>query len=206
MKTLLKCMMMAILMVTIPMLSIGCSKASEKKSTDKGKELAIAKANDENEASPDNDEKKTKEYLVQRVSDIYTDVCDTYNAAQKDFDFAEALANKNFDDLYCTTEWNALLSKVNKYDEEQNPDEIGFFDFDYWIMGQDFMNMSFHDVKVLDMHDNEATVSLTLVNMDSDIELKLSMVYERGDWYIDNFENLPMEFELKNAMKEYIEN
>ena len=72
-------------------------------------------------------------------------------------------------------------------------------------MGQDFQDMSFHDVKVLSMNDNEATVSLTLVNL-SDIKLKLNMVYERGDWYIDNFENLSMEFELKNSMQEYIKN
>ena len=205
MKAILKCMMMTTLMVTISMMMVGCNKTDEKKATDKKSEFTVANVNNDSEASPDTDKKKTEEYLVQRVSNIYKDVCDLYNAAQEDSNF-DKLSEKNFDSLYCSEEWNDLLSKVNQYDMEQNTDEIGFFDFDYWIMGQDFQDMSFRDVKVLDMHDNGATVSLILVNMDSDIKLKLSMVYERGDWYIDNFENLSMEFELKNAMKEYLKN
>lgn len=205
MKTLSKCLMLAIMLVTIPMMSISCNQSSDKKNIDNESKFTVNKINDKEAVSPDTDKKKTKEYLVQRVSNIYKDVCDLYNAAQDNPNFDEKLSEKDFDSLYCSEEWNDLLKKVNKYDEENNPDDIGFFDFDYWIMGQDFQDMSFHDVKVLSMNDNEATVSLTLVNL-SDIKLKLNMVYERGDWYIDNFENLSMEFELKNSMQEYIKN
>ena len=54
------------------------------------------------------------------------------------------------------------------------------------------------------MHDNEATVGLILVNMDSDIKLKLNMKFERGDWYIDDIENQTMDFDMKKDMTEYL--
>ena len=203
MKTLSKCLMMATLMATFPMMSISCNQASGKKDIDNESKFIVNNVKDNEAVSPDKDKKKTEKYLIQRVSNIYKDVCNQYNAAQDSPNLYDKLSKMNFDSLYCSEEWNDLVSKVNKYDEEHNPDGIGFFDFDYWIMGQDFQDMSFHDVKVISMNDNEATVSLTLVNF-SDIKLKLSMVYERGDWYIDNFENLSMEFELKNSMKEYL--
>lgn len=204
MKTILKCLMMTTLMVAITTLFVGCNQTTDKKSTEKEPELAVNNAKDTKAASPDDDNKKTEKYLVERVSNIYKDVCDTYNAAQNDLNFTEKLAEKDFDGSYCTDSWNDILKQVIEFDKVNSVGEIGFFEFDYWIMGQDFQDMSFHDVKVIDMHDNEATVGLILVNMDSDIKLKLTMIYERGDWYIDDIENQTMDFDMKNDMTEYL--
>lgn len=220
MKTISKCLMMAALMVTTSTLLVGCNQTTDKKSTEKEPELAVNNVKDTEAASPDEDgiptvwkslgshfcavSKKTEKYLVERVSNIYKDVCDTYNAAQNDLNFTEKLAEKDFDGNYCTDSWNDILKEVIEFDKVNSVGEIGFFEFDYWIMGQDFQDMSFHDVKVLDMHDNEATVGLILVNMDSDIKLKLNMKFERGDWYIDDIENQTMDFDMKKDMTEYL--
>ena len=204
MKTISKCLMMAALMVTTSTLLVGCNQTTDKKSTEKEPELAVNNVKDTEAASPDEDSKKTEKYLVERVSNIYKDVCDTYNAAQNDLNFTEKLAEKDFDGNYCTDSWNDILKEVIEFDKVNSVGEIGFFEFEYWIMGQDFQDMSFHDVKVLDLHDNEATVGLILVNMDSDIKLKLNMKFERGDWYIDDIENQTMDFDMKKDMTEYL--
>ncbi len=123
-----------------------------------------------------------------RVETIYKDVCDAYNSANQ-MEFGEGmkmLQDKKFDEAFCSEAWNKKLAEVVEKDN-QHPDEMGFFDYDYWVMGQDFENLAVTDVKVVSFENDKAVVSLNLHNMGNTNPIKLKMVYERGDWFIDDF-------------------
>ncbi len=204
MKSVLKTTLVIATAVILPLTLVACSKSESKSVSNHSDSNHTPIAASQTKANtPDKGKKKTEKYLVGRVTQIYQDVCDSYNAVNDDL---SKLSELDLDDKYCSAEWLDLLKKIVAYDNKYHEGDMGFFDFDYWVMGQDFDNLSVHDVKVISMNDNEAVVGLTLVNMGEDIKLKLCMVYERDDWYIDNFENLSLDFEMKNSMKEYLKN
>jgi len=147
--------------------------------------------------------------LKTRVESIYNDVTTTYNKYNESEELSlGSVETANLDKKYCSEEWNALLEKVAEKDK-QNEDEIGFFDFDYWISGQDFQNLKVTDVKVQKIEGDKATVILNLHNFGSVTPMKLDMVYERDNWFIDNFTYISTSGSdedegLKRDMQEYI--
>ena len=126
--------------------------------------------------------------LRTRVENIYRDVCDTYNKANQMplGEGMEMIGRRNFDREYCSAAWNKVRNQVTEKDSRLEG-EMGFFDFDYWIMGQDFQDVSATDVKVQQINGDKATVTLTLHNCGNATPLTLAMVYERDNWFIDDF-------------------
>jgi len=140
-------------------------------------------------------EKKTPAYLEQRVTSIYSKVFEEYNKTRE----MEEIGNiPDLDSLYCSKDWNNWVQKVNEYDSENNPDNIGFFEADYWVMGQDFDNLEVSDVKTISMNDKIAVVELNVHNMDDINRVRLDMVFEGDEWMIDDFSD------WKKQMKEYV--
>ena len=144
--------------------------------------------------------------LVEHVSEIYTTVFQQY--ARLDSMIHAKVTNvvkPNLDSLYCTADWNQWKTLVNEFDAQQADDGmIGFFDADYWIMGQDWQNLSVSDVQVKMMTDSTATMELNLHNCGSVSAVRLEMAKEVGIWKIDNFIDATNDVNWKANMKEYL--
>lgn len=160
--------------------------------------LCACNSGAQNRTQATNDE-ATRQAVVQRVTDIYTTVCQAY-PSDHGFD-AEGetftLNIPNLDSLYCSTAWNQLLADVAEVDS-QDPDNIGFFDFDYWIMGQDWDDLHFDHVTVDEIRGDTVYVSLDWYNCGSCSTIELQLVNEDGEWRIDDIDG------LRQSMKDYI--
>ena len=130
--------------------------------------------------------KHTKDYIAQRIDTIYK--------------------YKN-DGLYCSERYCALQSEVIKLSDER--DEI-YFDGDHWINGQDIDPKWSYKVKKIELEgDSVAWADITIHNF-SDSRVKLRLLYERGDWFVDDFcffykeDGTIKEIRELEGMKEYI--
>ena len=150
--------------------------------------------------------------VVERVQEIYGAVFKVYNEADslRNLDIDSMMANDvyerraDFEANYCSSEWNKLMKKVNEIDSLYHQNEMGFWDFDYWIMGQDWHNLSVSDVKVKTLTDTEASVELCLHNFDNVTQLCLLMKREDGTWRIDDFVDMEFGTGFKKDMQDYI--
>ena len=144
-------------------------------------------------------EEETKE-IEKSVTHIYQQVDVAYRSSPvgKSIDL---------DALYCTADWLQTMEAVRAKDA-QKQDEIGFFDADYWVMGQDVAgSITVSDIAVdsLDIDEGKAQVFLNLHNGPGNEPLRLNMLYEKDQWRIDEFTTLePDTFSWKANMKEYL--
>ncbi|MBO4430898.1 MAG: DUF3828 domain-containing protein [Bacteroidaceae bacterium] len=144
----------------------------------------------------DGTKEKLGEEAYQKVEQLYEAVHEAYSG--------DDWMNKSgkLDEKFCSKEWNATLEAVREKDSK-NPDDIGFFDFDYWVMGQDFDAENLHASEIqlirIDTEDepHEATVKLTLHNF-SDTEVRVYLVYEDGEWKVDDLNG------IKEDMQKYL--
>ena len=124
--------------------------------------------------------------VLHRVEQIYKEVAAEYAKYDEDF---ESMDDDGLDDRFCST---------------NNPDEIGFFDADYWVMGQDSQDLSASDFNLVEEKGDKAIVEFNLHNCGSITKVRLEMVRERGDWFIDNFIDLDNAINWKEEMKDYL--
>lgn len=162
--------------------------------------------------------KKTTVSEQLSATEVQNRVCDIYSAVFKVYNEEDSLRNLDiqmengvwenrgkFNMDFCSKEWNLLFAKINEIDSMNHDGELGFWEFDYWIMGQDWHNLSISDVNVLNVEQNEATVQLKLHNLDAVKTVTLLLVKEDGSWKIDNFQEADSDMNLKRAMQQYIE-
>lgn len=140
-------------------------------------------------------------YIKDRVQAIYADVRKNYPA-----DHGNPPKNAvDLDKVYCSGDWNRLFQLVNKKDANLSV-EVSFWYANYWVMGQDWGDLIPQNIKVTMQNDSHATVTFEMNKMgDSKKQVQLDMVYERGDWRIDNF--IVPEIGLvdwKGNMREYL--
>lgn len=114
-----------------------------------------------------------------RVEEIYADVFGVYNKVNETQDM-NLFSSRSFEQDYCSQAWNNTVAAVLAKDEN-------FFDADYWVMGQDWDNVGIKDVKVSKVSDTVCTATLNLINFGASHPVSLTLVYERGNWFIDNF-------------------
>ncbi len=148
-------------------------------------------------------DRKSDDYIKERVAFIYKHVfSENYHSEEEsEMDFQDLPSP---DEKFCTKEWNDLLSKIYEFDSVNNPDDIGFFDADYWIMGQDFENLSISDVELTKHDGNNASAEFSLHNFGSTTKVCVELKYERDDWFIDNFIDLDNNINWKKDMKDYL--
>ena len=89
-------------------------------------------------------------------------------------------------------------------------EEIGFFDADYWVMGQDFDEENLHatdfvlEKLLLDDTPWRAVVTLKLQNYGTK-PVRVDLVMEDGVWKVDDLTDLSYDLDWKKSMKEYLE-
>jgi len=92
--------------------------------------------------------------------------------------------------------------------KEKGIDEVGFYDYDHWIQGQDCDEKT--SVRVLNvsrMEEKSAITHIEINNLGRRIRLEVPLVFERNDWFIDNFvENYKGELlDEKQNLKDYLQ-
>lgn len=150
------------------------------------------------------------EAVQQRVQEIYSDVFKEYTLEDslRNLDMLDgpgASARRgDFNRNYCSREWNDLSRQIREIDSLYHADELGFWEADYWIMGQDWHQLSISDIEVLNVSPTEADVKFMLHNLGEAKPVALILVKEDGIWKIDNFKDLNVDMDWKRAMKEYV--
>lgn len=145
-----------------------------------------------------------------RVQEIYAAVFKVYNEEDSLRNLDIQMENgvwehrDKFNADYCSKEWNALLAQIDEIDSLYHGDELGFWDFDYWIMGQDWHELSISDVEVMSVTPSQAAVQIQLHNFDTVQPMILILVNENGVWKIDDFQQVEYDINLKKAMQEYV--
>ena len=148
--------------------------------------------------------------VAQRVQEIYQAVFKEYNLEDslRNLDLLEgrgAYENlKEFNHKYCSSEWNELVSQINEIDSLYHEGELGFWEADYWIMAQDWHNLSISNVEVLAVTPTEADVQFKLHNMDQKKPVALRLIKEDDVWKIDDFMDVENDLDWKQSMQEYV--
>ena len=106
--------------------------------------------------------KHTKEYISQRIDTIY----------------------KYRDDAKCcSNRYNELTNKACKIAEEL---EDMFIDSDHWVVGQDINPKWSYKIRNIKIEsDSIAWAEMTIHNF-SDHKVRLKLLYERDDWFVDD--------------------
>lgn len=184
----------SILVILVALLMAGCGA----KSSDTSSQTTESQ---ESKPSTSAVTPKSDGNVLHRVEQIYKDVAAEYAKYDEDF---ESMDDDGLDDRFCSDEWKGLVAKVVDFDSTNNPDEIGFFDADYWVMGQDSQDLSASDFNLVEEKGDHAIVEFNLHNCGSITKVRLEMVRERGDWFIDNFIDLDNAINWKEEMKDYL--
>ena len=140
-------------------------------------------------------------------------VQEIYQAVFKEYNLEDSLRNlglptetsvwerrNEFNALYFSKELNEALNKTEEIHSLLN----GWWEADYWIMGQDWHNLSISDIEVVSIDKDKAVVEFQLHNCDSTRPVRVIMVKENGIWKIDTFdwEGIDFKKDLQEGIKE----
>ena len=159
-----------------------------------------------------NEQQMTEAFITQRINDIYKDVYDTKRNEFKQLQTLDGIDKfdpVDFDAKYMSAAYNSLQEKAIKIGEDRNEPII---DADHWILGQDWTDPSMKVTSVRDITSTTATAHVLIHKQaggqPSDEPLTLSLVWERGNWFIDNMkggnENDSTAFDEKGWLENYV--
>lgn len=115
------------------------------------------------------------------VDTIYTTLCDTYNGALDE----EEQSEMSLDRRFCTKAWNKTMEDCER-ERMKRHDQLGCFDYDYWISAQDWDVLSYKIEKVSMQDATHAVVYVVLKNREVKTLFQLWMRKEDGHWRIDD--------------------
>ena len=115
--------------------------------------------------------------------------------------------NDWLDKAFCTKAWNKLLMAVRRKEFQTNS---LFFEVNRWTMAYDTNLVRFDEFEVADCYigpNNEKTaaVNFTVYDPDSYTPVRVELVYEDGQWKIDNFLHLKYMLNLRESMYQYLD-
>lgn len=117
----------------------------------------------------------------QAIMDIYDEVFNAYETLSE----REIMA-ADLDRKFLSAEYLATDSIVRKIDEKY-PGEIGFHDYDHWIQGNDWENLSYAIASISDISEKEAMISMVIFNCGQEKPIKVKMLKENDEWKIADF-------------------
>ena len=90
---------------------------------------------------------------------------------------------ENFDSIYCSTRYKALLKEALDLEEE---DDI-LLDYDHWTSSQDDTDFTCKTVTVSNLTDSTAIAKVNEENVGRSYAVTLVLLFERNDWFVDDF-------------------
>lgn len=116
------------------------------------------------------------EDVEKRVNEMYSNVVSAY--LKQNF-------SVDFDSLYFSEDFYRLDSQIGDIENQLGGPVV--HDADDWICAQDFDKDLSAKVNSVKMRGNKkALVSVIIHNCGQDFEQNLTVVYERGNWFIDD--------------------
>lgn len=115
------------------------------------------------------------------VDTIYTTLCDTYNGALDEDQQSEMSLDRRF----CTKAWNKTMEDCER-ERMKRHEQMGCFDYDYWIGAQDWDVLSYKIEGISMNFDSSAQVFLKLKNGKKISTFMIMMKKEDGRWLIDD--------------------
>ena len=151
------------------------------------------------DSAQDGVNKHTEAYLRERVDSFYFN----YKNPQYQKDGMRIYNAKfiNRDSAYCSKSYKELMNKAAEIAAEN---EEPLLDYDHWTNSQDDNNFTCKVGIIEKMTDSTAIVNVKAKNFGKPYTVILSMRFERGDWYVDDFISEDGTGE-KQYFKEYIE-
>ena len=145
--------------------------------------------------------KLEREALLERVRAMYTLV------KHECIYLGGSVDNDMLDKSFCSKSWNKLLMAVRS--KEHNTGTL-FFEVNKWTMTYDSDLVSFDEFEVQDLNmdtdEMTATVNFTVYTPDTYTPARIELVYEDGNWKIDNFYHLKYGLNLRSQMWDYLGN
>lgn len=123
-------------------------------------------------------DKHSTEYITQRLNDIFTDV------------YTHRIDLLKADSMYMSADYNRLQNAAMAIAERTDDVVI---DADHWVQGQDWTEPAMKVKSVDGITPGAATAVVVITTFpgtpDSrDNTITMPLVFERGDWYIDNMQ------------------
>ena len=138
--------------------------------------------------------------VLERVQNIYSLIkqeC-TYMGGSTDSDL--------LDKAFCSESWNQLLMAVRRQEYLTN---TLFFEVNHWTMSHDTELVNFDEFQVRNLviseDEKRAQVDFTVYEPDNYIPARVELVFEDGQWKIDNFYHLKYMFNLRERMWEFLD-
>ncbi len=141
-----------------------------------------------------------REVVLERVRSIYSLI------KQECTYLGGSVENDWLDKSFCTKRWNSLLMSVRRKEFLTNS---LFFEVNRWTMTYDSNLISFDEFEVADCRidaDNKktATVNFTVYAQDTYTPVRIELVFEDGQWKIDNFYHMKYFLDLRQSMCQYL--
>lgn len=155
----------------------GCKQKGQTAPTDSSDSTTVAAV----DAGID---KHSEAYIRQRLDTIYGHIRQMI-AAETEDNRTYISSAFNLDSAYCSSRYYSLMKQALEITNETG--DI-LFDYDHWVCGQDYSKDWHYKIReVSDITDSTATAEMEIINFGNANDLSLSLLYERGDWYIDEF-------------------
>lgn len=116
------------------------------------------------------DAKLSAKHIDSRVKEIYNSLNNS----------------KNPEAVYTSEQYYKLWQKIQEKDA-QLVGEVGFINYNHWYQAQDFDNPRYEFGPAEKISETTTTVTLNIHDLGSTRKVILLMVYERGNWFIDDF-------------------
>ena len=131
--------------------------------------------------SSDFSDRHSESYIKLRIDSIYSRFNNpTYNENGKriiDYRY-------NYDSAFCSSHYKKLMSKaIELMDDEEDI----ILEHDHWTNSQDPEDFTYKINKIEKTTDSTAIVVLNARNWGDDYLVTLRLLYEREDWFVDDF-------------------
>lgn len=140
------------------------------------------------------DGKHNAEAISQRVDIIYG----CYKNPKFDEYGMRLLKRSNLDSLYCSQGYKDLYEQAMELTDE---DDI-LLDYDHWTNSQDDNDFTYEIGRISMPTDSTAVVQVNAKNFGNEYSITLCLLFERGDWYVDDF----LSSDGKDGEKAYFQN
>lgn len=129
-------------------------------------------------------DKHSEAYIRQRLDAIYSDIRQRV-VGETDDNHPYMGPGFNPDSAYCSSSYYGLLKEAIEIADKTGDIVL---DYDHWVCGQDFSrDWNYQIQKVYDITDSTASADIIVINFGNKNNVTLSLCFERGDWYVDEF-------------------
>ena len=126
--------------------------------------------------------KHTEAYILERMDSIYSRYKDE-NVVQGKFG-RQIRHDVDYDGMFCSSRYKKLYHAASEICSKN--DDI-LLDYDHWTCSQDDGDFKVKHIKVENITDSTALAIVEATNYGNKTIVRLKLLFERDDWYVDDF-------------------